>query len=75
MARHANNNIGTLLACVHTSHTGRMLGIVRTSFSRNAIPAKSAAAATPAAVPSRLTAPSVPLGTTFNVVIRYAVLP
>ncbi|KAA6425102.1 MAG: hypothetical protein FRX49_05276 [Trebouxia sp. A1-2] len=49
-----------------------MLGLVHTSFSRNAIPAKSAAAAAPAAVPSRLTAPSVPLGTTFSVVIRQA---
>ena len=35
----------------------------------------SAAAAMPAAVPSKLTAPSVPLGTRRKVVLRYVVLP
>ena len=47
----------------------------RTWLRAKATPEKRAAAATPAAVPSRLTAPSVPLGTTFSVVMRYAVLP
>lgn len=52
-----------------------MLGKQVTWLRARANPAKRAAAAMPAAVPSRLTAPSVPLGTTFNVVMRYAVLP
>lgn len=37
--------------------------------------ANRAAAAMPAAVPSRLTAPSVPRGTVFSVVIKYVVFP
>lgn len=42
---------------------------------RTAMPAKSAAAAAPARVPSLLTAPSVPLGTLCRVVMRYVVFP
>lgn len=45
-----------------------------TSRMKQAIPASSIEAKSPATVPSTLTAPSVPLGTILNVVTRYLFL-